>query len=45
MSVATVATIIFFAVYGIAAFWGFPYANVVLGVSALFVAGALLLGK
>lgn len=45
MSVQTIATIIFFAVYGINFFWGFPSAGVILAVSALVIAIAILVGR
>lgn len=45
MSIQTISTVIFFAVYGINHFWGFPYAGVILAVSALVIAVAILVGK
>lgn len=45
MSVATFAMIVFFAVFGISTFWGFPFATPVMGIAAIVAAIALALGK
>jgi hypothetical protein len=45
MSIVTIATIIFFLIYGINYFSPFRNAGVVLAVSALIIAIALLIGK
>lgn len=37
--------VVFFGVFGIATFWGFPYAGVIEGIAALVAAVALIVGK
>lgn len=45
MSVANLAMIVFFIIFGVASFWGFPYANIVEGIAAIVAGVALALGK
>lgn len=45
MSIATIAMVVFFAVFGIDSFWGVPQAHVIAGVAAIVAAVALALGK
>lgn len=45
MSIATIAMAVFFLAYGIAHFWGFPAANLVMAIAALVAGIALFLGK
>lgn len=45
MSIATIAMIVFFGVFGVSMFTGIPYPGVVIGVAAIVAAFALALGK
>jgi hypothetical protein len=45
MSLSNIGLIIFFGVYGINAFWGFPQLHFILGITALFIAVTLALKK
>lgn len=45
MSISTIATIVFFAVYGLTYFFPVQYGPVVLAIDALVIAIALVVGR